>query len=119
MWRHWASSSRSDGEGNWQAAYGCEDCDATVGLSALNSLPLSRPMTGSNFPSVGSAVLVPLNSLPYGEFLGQLERGLTPRPEWIQNIADIMMAFDWENEEEKKLMLKWTLKEKYVTAVNP
>ena len=71
----------------------------------------------TNFPTIGSAVLY-LNSLHYGEFLDRLNVVSRHDPEWIRNIADIMMAFDWENEDEKKLMVKWTLKEKYVTAVN-
>ena len=87
------------------------------GTSALNSHPTSEPMTKSNFPTIGSAVLY-LNSLHYGEFLDRLNVVSRHDPEWIRNIADIMMAFDWENEDEKKLMFKWSLKEKYVTAVN-
>ena len=87
------------------------------GTSALNSHPTSEPMTKSNFPTIGSAVLY-LNSLHYGEFLDRLNVVSRHDPEWIRNIADIMMTFDWENEDEKKLMFKWSLKEKYVTAVN-
>jgi len=71
----------------------------------------------SNFPTIGSAVLY-LNSLHYGEFLDRLNVVARHDPEWIRNIADITMAFDWENEDEKKLMFKWSLKEKYVNAVN-
>ena len=89
------------------------------GTSALNSSPTTEPMTldKSNFPTIGSAVLY-LNSLHYGEFLDRLNVVSRHDPEWIRNIADITMAFDWESEEEKKLMLKWCIKEKYVTAVN-
>ena len=88
-----------------------------LGTSALNSLPTSEPMTKSNFPTIGSAVLY-LNSLHYGEFLDRLNVVSRHDPEWIRNIADITMAFDWESEEEKKRMLKWSIKEKYVIAVN-
>ena len=80
---------------------------------------MTEPMTldKSNFPTIGSAVLY-LNSLHYGEFLDRLNVVSRHDPDWIRNIADIMMEFDWENEDEKKLMFKWSLKEKYVTAVN-
>ena len=74
-------------------------------------------MTESNFPTIGSAVLY-LNGFHHGEFLDRLNVVARHDPEWIRNIADITMAFDWENEDEKKLMFKWTLKEKYVTAIN-
>jgi hypothetical protein len=74
-------------------------------------------MTESNFPTIGSAVLY-LNSFHHGELLDRLNVVSRHDPDWIRNIADIMMAFDWENEDEKKLMFKWSLKEKYVTAVN-
>ena len=87
------------------------------GTSALNSHPTNEPMTESNFPTIGSAVLY-LNSLHYGEFLDRLNVVSRHDPDWIRNIADIMMEFDWPNEDEKKLMFKWSLKEKYVTAVN-
>lgn len=89
------------------------------GKSTLNSPQQAETMTldKSNFPFIGSAVLY-LNSLHHGEFLDRLNVVSRHDPEWIRNIADIMMAFDWENEEEKKLMFKWSLKEKYVTAVN-
>ena len=90
------------------------------GTSASNSPHSAGTMTtrhSSNFPTIGSAVLY-LNSLHYGEFLDRLNVVSRHDPEWIRNIADIMMAFDWENENEKKLMFKWTLKEKYVKAVN-
>ena len=87
------------------------------GTSALNSSPLTETTMTTNFPTIGSAVLY-LNSLHYGEFLDRLNVVSRHDPEWIRNIADITMAFDWESEEEKKRMLKWTLKEKYVTAVN-
>ena len=87
------------------------------GTSALNSNPTTETTMTTNFPTIGSAVLY-LNSLHYGEFLDRLNVVARHDPEWIRNIADITMAFDWENEDEKKLMLKWTLKEKYVTAVN-
>ena len=87
------------------------------GTSASNSSPLTETTMTTNFPTIGSAVLY-LNSLHYGEFLDRLNVVARHDPEWIRNIADIMMAFDWENEDEKKLMFKWSLKEKYVTAVN-
>ena len=87
------------------------------GTSALNSSPLTETTMTTNFPTIGSAVLY-LNSLHYGEFLDRLNVVSRHDPEWIRNIADITMAFDWESEEEKKRMLKWTLKEKYVTAIN-
>ena len=74
-------------------------------------------MTKSNFPFIGSAVLH-LNGYHHGELLDRLNVVARHDPEWIRNIADIMMTFDWENEKEKKLMFKWSLKEKYVTAVN-
>jgi len=74
-------------------------------------------MTKSNFPTIGSAVLY-LNGLHYGEFLDRLNVVARHDPEWIRNIADITMAFDWESEEEKKRLFKWSLKEKYVTAIN-
>ena len=74
-------------------------------------------MTKSNFPFIGSAVLY-LNGFHHGEFLDRLNVVSRHDPEWIRNIADIMMAFDWESEEEKKRMLKWSIKEKYVIAVN-
>jgi hypothetical protein len=80
-------------------------------------LQISNYMTESNFPTIGSAVLY-LNGLHYGEFLDLLNVVSRHDPEWIRNIADIMMAFDWESEDEKKLMFKWSLKERYVTAVN-
>ena len=87
------------------------------GTSASNSSPSTETTMTTNFPTIGSAVLY-LNSLHYGEFLDRLNVVSRHDPEWIRNIADIMMAFDWPNEEEKKLMFKWSLKEKYVTAVN-
>ena len=87
------------------------------GTSALNSNPTTETTMTTNFPTIGSAVLY-LNGLHYGELLDRLNVVARHDPEWIRNIADIMMAFDWENEEEKKLMFKWSLKEKYVTAVN-
>jgi|TARA_Y100000015_G_scaffold3823_1_gene3517 uncharacterized protein (DUF2249 family) len=71
----------------------------------------------TNFPFIGSAVLY-LNGFHHGELLDRLNVVARHDPEWIRNIADITMAFDWENEEEKKLMLKWSIKEKYVNAVN-
>ncbi len=74
-------------------------------------------MTESNFSTIGPAVLY-LNGLHYSEFLDLLNVVSRHDPEWIRNIADIMMAFDWESEDEKKLMFKWSLKERYVTAVN-
>ena len=87
------------------------------GTSPLNSLQSAGTMTESKFPTIGSAVLY-LNSLHYGEFLDRLNVVSRHDPEWIRNIADIMMAFDWGNEKEKKLMFKWSLNEKYVNAVN-
>ena len=87
------------------------------GTAASNSNLTTETTMTTNFPTIGSAVLY-LNSLHYGEFLDRLNVVARHDPEWIRNIADITMAFDWENEDEKKLMLKWTLKEKYVTAVN-
>ena len=87
------------------------------GTSALNSNPLTETTMTTNFPTIGSAVLY-LNSLHYGEFLDRLNVVARHDPEWIRNIADIMLAFDWENEDEKKLMFKWSLKERYVTAIN-
>ena len=89
------------------------------GTSASNSSPSTETMTldKSNFPTIGSAVLY-LNSFHYGEFLDRLNVVSRHDPEWIRNIADITMAFDWQSEDEKRLMFKWTLKEKYVTAVN-
>jgi hypothetical protein len=80
-------------------------------------LQISNYMTESNFPTIGSAVMY-LNSFHHGELLDRLNVVARHDPEWIRNIADITMAFDWPNEDEKKLMLKWTLKEKYVIAVN-
>ena len=74
-------------------------------------------MTESNFPTIGSAVLY-LNSFHHGELLGRLNVVSRHDPDWIRNIADITMAFDWESEEEKKLMLKWSIKEKFTQAVN-
>ena len=87
------------------------------GTSASNSNPLTEPTMTTNFPTIGSAVLY-LNSLHYGELLDRLNVVSRHDPEWIRNIADITIAFDWENEEEKKRMLKWSIKEKYVIAVN-
>lgn len=87
------------------------------GTSASNSNPLTETTMMTNFPTIGSAVLY-LNSLHYGEFLDRLNVVSRHDPEWIRNIADITMAFDWESEEEKKRMLKWSIKEKYVIAVN-
>jgi uncharacterized protein (DUF2249 family) len=89
------------------------------GTSALNSHPTNELMTldKSNFPTIGSAVLY-LNNFHYGEFLDRLNVVSRHDPEWIRNIADITMAFDWESEEEKKRMLKWSIKEKYVMAIN-
>lgn len=87
------------------------------GTSPSNSPQSAGTMTESNFPTIGSAVLY-LNSLHYGEFLDRLNVVSRHDPEWIRNIADITMAFDWESEEEKKRMLKWSIKEKYVIAVN-
>ena len=87
------------------------------GTSALNSNPSTETTMTTNFPFIGSAVLY-LNGFHHGEFLDRLNVVARHDPEWIRNIADITMAFDWENEEEKKLMLKWSIKEKYVTAVN-
>ena len=88
-----------------------------LGASSLNSHPTIEPMTKSNFPTIGSAVLY-LNGFHYGEFLDRLNVVSRHDPEWIRNIADIMMSFDWPNEDEKKLMFKWSLQERYVTAVN-
>ena len=88
-----------------------------LGSSASNSNPTTEATMTTNFPTIGSAVLY-LNSLHYGEFLDRLNVVSRHDPEWIRNIADIMMAFDWQNDDEKKLMFKWSLKEKYVTAVN-
>jgi hypothetical protein len=76
-----------------------------------------QTMTESNFPTIGSAVLY-LNSFHHGELLDRLNVVSRHDPEWIRNIADIMMSFDWPNEDEKKLMFKWSLQERYVTAVN-
>lgn len=76
-----------------------------------------QTMTKSNFPFIGSAILY-LNGFHHGELLDRLNVVSRHDPEWIRNIADIMMAFDWESEEEKKRMLKWSIKEKYVIAVN-
>ena len=87
------------------------------GSSALNSNPSTETTMTTNFPTIGSAVLY-LNSLHYGEFLDRLNVVARHDPEWIRNIADIMMEFDWHSEKEKKLMFKWSLKERYVTAIN-
>ena len=87
------------------------------GSSALNSHPTNEPMTESNFPFIGSAVLY-LNSLHHGALLDRLNVVARHDPEWIRNIADITMAFDWQSEREKRLMFKWSLNEKYVDAVN-
>ena len=87
------------------------------GTSASNSSPLTETTMTTNFPFIGSAVLY-LNGFHHGELLDRLNVVARHDPEWIRNIADIMMTFDWENEKEKKLMFKWSLKEKYVTAVN-
>ena len=83
----------------------------------MNSNPLTEKTMTTNFPTIGSAVLY-LNSLHHGELLDRLNVVARHDPEWIRNIADITMAFDWPNEDEKRLMFKWSLKEKYVTAVN-
>ena len=74
-------------------------------------------MTKSNFPTLGSAVLH-LSGYHHGEFLDRLNVVARHDPEWVRNIADITMAFDWESEEEKKMMLKWSLREKFTQAVN-
>jgi hypothetical protein len=74
-------------------------------------------MTKSNFPTLGSAVLH-LSGYHHGEFLDRLNVVARHDPEWVRNIADIMMAFDWQSEEEKKMMLKWSLREKFTQAVN-
>lgn len=87
------------------------------GTSASNSSPLTETTMTTNFPFIGSAVLY-LNGFHHGELLDRLNVVARHDPEWIRNIADIMMTFDWENEKEKKLMFKWSLKEKYVNAVN-
>ena len=87
------------------------------GSSALNSNPSTETTMTTNFPTIGSAVLY-LNSLHYGEFLDRLNVVARHDPEWIRNIADIMLEFDWHSEKEKKLMFKWSLKERYVTAIN-
>ena len=87
------------------------------GTSPSNSNPLTEPTMTTNFPIIGSAVLY-LNSLHYGELLDRLNVVSRHDPDWIRNIADITMAFDWESEEERKRMLKWSIKEKYVIAVN-
>ena len=87
------------------------------GTSASNSSPSTETTMTTNFPTIGSAVLY-LNSLHYGELLDRLNVVARHDPEWIRNIADITMAFDWPNEREKRLMFKWSLNEKYVDAVN-
>ena len=87
------------------------------GTSASNSSPLTETTMTTNFPFIGSAVLH-LNGYHHGELLDRLNVVARHDPEWIRNIADIMMTFDWESEEEKKVMLKWSINEKYVTAVN-
>ncbi len=89
------------------------------GASASNSPQPPETMTldKSNFPTIGSAVLY-LNGWHYGEFLDRLNVVSRHDPEWIRNIADTMMMFDWEDEETKRSMFKWSLKEKYVMAVN-
>ena len=89
------------------------------GASASNSPQPLETMTldKSNFPTIGSAVLY-LNGWHYGEFLDRLNVVSRHDPEWIRNIADTMMMFDWEDEETKRSMFKWSLKEKYVMAVN-
>jgi len=74
-------------------------------------------MTESNFPTIGSAVLY-LNGWHHGEFLDRLNVVSRHDPEWIRNIADTMMMFDFEDEETKRSMFQWSLKEKYVIAVN-
>ncbi len=71
----------------------------------------------SNFPTIGSAVLY-LNGWHHGELLDRLNVVSRHDPEWIRNIADAAMMFDWESEEDKKLALKWSIKEKYVMAIN-
>ena len=89
------------------------------GASASNSPQPLETMTldKSNFPTIGSAVLY-LNGWHHGEFLDRLNTVSRHDPEWIRNIADTMMMFDWEDEETKRSMFKWSLKEKYVIAVN-
>ena len=89
------------------------------GASASNSPQPLETMTldKSNFPTIGSAVLY-LNGWHHGEFLDRLNVVSRHDPEWIRNIADTMMMFDFEDEETKRSMFKWSLKEKYVIAVN-
>ena len=89
------------------------------GASASNSPQPLETMTldKSNFPTIGSAVLY-LNGWHYGEFLDRLNVVSRHDPEWIRNIADTMMMFDFEDEETKRSMFQWSLKEKYVIAVN-
>jgi len=87
------------------------------GTSASNSSPSTETTMTTNFPFIGSAVLY-LNSLHHGELLDRLNVVARHDPEWIRNIADITMAFDWQSEREKRLMFKWSLNEKYVDAVN-
>lgn len=74
-------------------------------------------MKNTHFPTLGSAVLH-LNGYHHGEFLDRLNAVSRHDPEWVRNIADIMVSFDWESEEEKKRMLKWSLKEKFTQAMN-
>ena len=87
------------------------------GKSNSNSPQSAETTMTTNFPFIGSAVLH-LNGYHHGELLDRLNVVARHDPEWIRNIADIMMTFDWESEEEKKVMLKWSINEKYVTAVN-
>ena len=89
------------------------------GASASNSPQPLETMTldKSNFPTIGSAVLY-LNGWHHGEFLDRLNVVSRHDPEWIRNIADTMMMFDFEDEETKRSMFQWSLKEKYVIAVN-
>jgi len=58
-----------------------------------------------------------LNGWHHGEFLDRLNTVSRHDPEWIRNIADTMMMFDWEDEETKRSMFKWSLKEKYVMTM--
>ena len=74
-------------------------------------------MTKSNFPFIGSAVLH-LSKYHHGEYLDRLNAVARHDPEWVRNIADIMMSFDWQSEDEKKLMLKWSIQEKFTQTVN-
>lgn len=74
-------------------------------------------MANTNFPTLGSAVLH-LSKYHHGEHLDRLNTLARQDPEWVRNVADIMVSYDGHSEEEKKMILKWSIKEKFTQAVN-